>query len=155
MIQENPTSIAGEIEQTVAAIFEAMMGIGVQPISAVCLPRQREMATIHFSGSWKGVLTLELGESEACRFAARFLSTEVAEAVDNDVRDVLGELANMIGGNLKCILAPGAVLSIPEVICGSDFSVRICGRTVAERQAFRCEDGTFWISLFETPQNES
>ncbi len=41
----------------------------------------------------------------ACQFAGRFLSVDAPESVNDDVRDVLGELANMIGGNMKSALA--------------------------------------------------
>jgi chemotaxis protein CheX len=69
------------------------------------------------------------------------------DAVDDVVRDVLGELANMIGGNLKCILVPGIRLSMPSVVDGSDYSLRVCGAEVRERLAFQCGEGTFWITV--------
>ena len=33
-----------------------------------------------------------------------------------DVADVLGELANIVGGNVKAMLPPGASLSLPRVV---------------------------------------
>ncbi len=56
---------------------------------------------------WNGAVLLECDRRQACRFAGRFLSMDPPETVDDVVRDVLGELANMIGGNLKCILSHG------------------------------------------------
>jgi CheY-specific phosphatase CheX len=66
--------------------------------------------------------------------------------VDDVVRDVLGELANMIGGNLKCVLTPGIRLSMPSIVDGSDYSLRVCGAEVPERLAFQCAEGPFWIT---------
>ena len=69
------------------------------------------------------------------------------EAVNDDVRDVLGELANMIGGNIKSAVATGLTLSMPSVTDGSDYGVRICGSEVQDRLGFECAEGPFWITL--------
>jgi CheY-specific phosphatase CheX len=71
-------------------------------------------------------------------------------AVDDVVRDVLGELANMISGNLKCVLTRGIRLSMPSVVDGSDYSVRVCRTEVRERLAFQCAEGLFWITVLST-----
>jgi CheY-specific phosphatase CheX len=70
--------------------------------------------------------------------------------VDDDVRDVLGELANMIGGNMKCGMTTGVSLSMPTVMEGRDYDMRICGSQVLERIAFQCADGHFWVTVLST-----
>jgi CheY-specific phosphatase CheX len=70
-------------------------------------------------------------------------------AVDDVVRDVLGELANMIGGNLKCILNHGTRLSMPSVVDG-DYTLRVCGAASQERLAFSCDEGVFRVSVLTT-----
>jgi CheY-specific phosphatase CheX len=70
--------------------------------------------------------------------------------VDDVVRDVLGELANMIGGNLKCVLTRGIRLSMPAVVDGSDYSLRVCGAEIRQRIAFQSAEGTFWIAVLTT-----
>ena len=147
------STIVDELGQTVATIFQTMIGMEVAPHGGAGSPTANRLAaTVHFSGSWSGVLLLEMDPLHACRIAARFLSMETPAAVDDDVRDVLGELANMIGGNLKGSLSPGALLSIPEVIDGSDVSIRICAKVCA-RQLFSCDEGVFRVSLIQTPPN--
>ena len=69
------------------------------------------------------------------------------ETVDDVVRDVLGELANMIGGNLKCVLTRGIRLGMPSVVDGSDYSLRVCWAEVRERLAFGCSEGPFWVTV--------
>jgi hypothetical protein len=63
---------------------------------------------------------------------------------------VLGELANMIGGNLKCVLTRGIRLSMPSVVDGSDYSLRVCGAEIRERLAFGCAEGPFWVTVLAT-----
>jgi CheY-specific phosphatase CheX len=84
----------------------------------------RITSAVHLSGGWEGALMLECSRSQACRFAARFLSMKPADQVDDVVRDVMGELANMIGGNLKGILTNGLHLSMPSVVDG-EYSYRV------------------------------
>jgi CheY-specific phosphatase CheX len=62
----------------------------------------------------------------------------------------MGELANMIGGNLKSVLPRGASLSMPSVVEGSKYSVRVCGANRNKRMSFESPDGTFWVTLVET-----
>jgi chemotaxis protein CheX len=90
---------------------------------------------------------LECDVRQACRFAGRFLSVDPSDTVDDVVRDVLGELANMIGGNLKCVLSQGIRISMPSVMDGSDYSLRVCGAEVRARHAFQCADGLFWVTV--------
>ena len=94
-----------------------------------------------------GQVLLECNQRQACRFAGRFLSMKPSDTVDDVVRDVLGELANMIGGNMKCGMTPGVRLSMPTVLDGSDYDLRVCGSQVSERLAFRCEDSHFWVTV--------
>jgi chemotaxis protein CheX len=102
------------------------------------------------TGDWNGAVLLECDRGQACRFAGRFLSMDPPETVDDVVRDVLGKLANMIGGNLKCVLTRGIRLSMPAVVDGSDYSLRVCGAEVRERLAFQCAEGLFWITVLTT-----
>ncbi len=43
------------------------------------------------------------------------MGMEVDEVTEDDVADALGELANMIGGNVKSILPELSALSLPHV----------------------------------------
>jgi chemotaxis protein CheX len=74
------------------------------------------------------------------------------DTVDDDVRDVLGELANMIGGNMKSGMATGVRLSMPTVLDGSDYDLRVVGSQVKERLSFQCADGYFWVTVLSRGQ---
>jgi len=142
---------AAEVAQIVESVFSTMLGLAVAADGASWMPGEdRLTAAVHMAGDWNGAVLLECTRRQACRIAGRFLSMETPAAVDDVVRDVLGELANMIGGNMKCVLIPGIRLSMPCVVDGSDYGVRICGATMRERLGFDCDDGTFWITVLDT-----
>jgi len=137
-----------ELAQIVEYVFRAMVCLEVSATDQSWIPEgDRLTATIHLAGDWKGALALECGHKQACGFAARFLSMERPEMVDDVVRDVLGELANMIGGNLKCVLAGGLRLSMPSVVDGANHNLRVCRAGVRERLVFECEEGAFSVAV--------
>jgi len=138
----------GELAQIVGYVFKTMVCLEVSESGQPWNPAgDRLTATIHLAGDWKGALALECGRKQACAFAARFLSIEEPEKVDDVVRDVLGELANMIGGNLKCVLAGGLTLSMPCVVDGADHNLRICRAGVRERLVFESVEGAFSVAV--------
>lgn len=142
---------ANELTQIVESVFAAMLSMEVVECREPWYPGgDRLTAAVHLAGEWDGVVLLECDRGQACRFAARFLSTETPVAVDDVVRDVLGEMANMIGGNLKCILRRGIRLSMPSVVDGTHYSVRVCGSRVCEQLAYRCDDAPFWVTVLST-----
>jgi chemotaxis protein CheX len=141
----------GEVEHIVESVFETMLGLELCDGGAPWFPSaDRVTAAVQMTGDWNGAVLFECDKRQACQFAGRFLSMDTPEAVDDVVRDVLGELANMIGGNLKCALAQETQLSTPSVVDGGAYSLHICGARIRERCSFHCVDGTFWITVLST-----
>jgi CheY-specific phosphatase CheX len=136
------------VAQIVESVFITMMDLEVLPGETPWGPSQDQLTSaVHLSGEWNGALLFECNRWQACRFAGRFLSMDPPQTVTDDVRDVLGELANMIGGNLKCGLTTGLSLSMPSVTDGSDYAMRVCRSQVQDRLAFECAEGPFWVTL--------
>ena len=52
----------------------------------------------------------------AQRAAAAFLAMDEDEVAEDDVVDVMGELANIVGGNVKSMLPSGCFVSLPHVV---------------------------------------
>jgi chemotaxis protein CheX len=71
---------------------------------------------VSITGSWHGHLVYACSTLAAKRAAAAFLAMEVDEVGQEDIQDVLGELANIIGGNVKAMLPNGCFLSLPTVV---------------------------------------
>lgn len=149
MLTESSIEIQmGELAQVVGYVFQTMLCLEVSESDEPWIPgREQLTATIHLAGDWKGALALECGHHQACVFASRFLSMDPPEVVDDLVRDVAGELCNMIGGNLKCVLAGGLKLSMPSVVDGADHRLRVCRAGVKERLVFECVEGAFSVAV--------
>ncbi len=77
--------------------------------------RHEVTAWVSVSGGWQGLVVLACSSATASLAAASLLGTPLAEVTHGDVRDALGELANVLGGNVKSLLAPSCTLSLPGV----------------------------------------
>ena len=137
-----------DLETVIASVFVTMMGLDVRPSPELC-PGADGMLTaaVYLTGEWVGAACVHVGPEQACAFAGHFLGMPSPEAVSDDVRDVMGELANMIAGNLKCTLAPGIRVSVPSVTDGAEYSLRVCRAREVIRAGFDTDAGPCWISL--------
>jgi chemotaxis protein CheX len=77
-------------------------------------------SSVSITGSWTGHIVFASSTTAARRAAAAFMAVEPDEVSQEDVADVLGELANIVGGNVKAMLPPGAYLSLPQVVLASE-----------------------------------
>jgi chemotaxis protein CheX len=143
------TQVTAEmVGQIVESVFITMLNLEVLPGQEPWSPSNDQLTSaVHLSGEWNGAVLLECNRWQACRFAGRFLSMDPPESVNDDVRDVLGELTNMIGGNMKSAVTTGLTLSMPCVTDGSDYGLRVCGSEVQDRLGFECVEGPFWVTL--------
>ena len=73
-------------------------------------------SSVSITGSWSGHVVYAPLDAAARRAAAAFLAMEADEVGEEDISDVLGELANIVGGNVKAMLPPGCLLSLPQVV---------------------------------------
>jgi len=51
---------------------------------------------------------------------------------------------------MKSGMSTGVRLSMPSVMNGRDYDVRVCGSEVQHRIAFQCDDGNFWVTVLAT-----
>jgi chemotaxis protein CheX len=73
-------------------------------------------AAISITGGWDATVTVELSADLAHALTTIMLG--FANVVDGDVADAVGELVNMIGGNIKSLMPGPSALSLPAVAAG-------------------------------------
>ena len=134
------------IEQIVQQVFQTMLNMEVQARELPWPPgRELVTASISLSGSWKGAVFVECGFQDAFLFTSRMLEIDPPTELNDDVRDALGELANMVGGNLKSVLPGGVDLSLPSVVWGSDYTVGMCRAGTTERWVVESPETVFSV----------
>lgn len=106
-------------------------------------------ASISIAGGWNGSLVLRVSRRLADDVAARLFATAPDATVsDTDVLDVLGELVNVVGGNVKALLPGPNTLSLPSP-CLDDVAPLAGGVSLVLRW------GPETLQLFMAPDTES
>ncbi|HKS99691.1 MAG TPA: chemotaxis protein CheX [Rugosimonospora sp.] len=75
-------------------------------------------ASVSITGAWHGHVVVSCSAQAAKHAAAALLAMDVPEVTQQDTVDALGELANIVGGNVKSTLPPVCAISLPHVISG-------------------------------------
>jgi chemotaxis protein CheX len=70
---------------------------------------------------------------------------------DQDVADALGELTNMIGGNIKSLIPGPSRLSMPAVTVGGSSTVRVPGAALLSTVSLACGGLPLTVSVWRTP----
>ena len=72
------------------------------------------------SGAWNGVVSVEIADAVAHTATQTMLGLGPDEQISTeDVADAVGELVNMIGGNVKSLMPGPSALSLPLVARGT------------------------------------
>lgn len=104
-----------DVAELTRAIWETVLGLAVEG------PFDREAdqldlsLSVDISGSWEGTVSLAMPQSLAVSAAAAMLAVPEEDVPPAELRDAVGELANMLGGNVKGILPGLNRLSLPRV----------------------------------------
>ena len=145
--------ISDNIVETTKEIFSSMvmMDISVSgPNTSESVPLQESISgVIGLAGTHKGVLAIHIPIKVALAITGSFLGMDVEE-LNEDVEDAVGELANMIGGNVKSILSERGrdiELSLPSTITGQQYDFQPTKEADRLIIPFKCDVGEFTIDL--------
>ena len=135
------------ISQITEAVFATMLELPIHATEPRFQDTHYELtAAVYYAGAWKGAVLLECSLGQAMDWGSRLMQIP-APVASEDARDSLGELCNVLAGNLKPLLPPGVGLSTPSVVKGADYTLRICGDTLCERLHFADPSGDFRVTL--------
>jgi chemotaxis protein CheX len=146
-------NIGNEIINGTKDVFSTMLMVDLENevvIENKRCPIQSNMTSmIGLGGEIRGLLAIHCPASVAKAITGAFLGL-VVEDLDDDVKDAIGEIANMVAGNLKVSYAKINIkieLAIPTSIIGESFHVS--GVADANRiiVPLKMADEIFWVEL--------
>jgi chemotaxis protein CheX len=120
-----------EIREVATGVWDAMLSM---PLDDYPGPKVAEYVTgcVQITGGWNGAVTVELSARFARAAAAALFALEEADVGEDEIRDAVGELANVVGGNIKALMPGGCQLSLPAVVQGRDDQLTVArGRLLA------------------------
>jgi len=106
-----------DLAEIARSLFDTMLGLPFEdecPTGCSDSSRQLE-AHISVKGCWSAEILVRAPEELARRIACVMFTLDDGELTDDDVRDALGEVANVIGGSVKGIVDCDCDLTLPTV----------------------------------------
>src|SRR4051812_2681989 len=107
---ETVLGIADQIWPSLVGDGEVFVPVPAPP------PAETVSAWVDITGPWTGSVVLTCAPATAEALTASVLMTRPPVVVDaDDVEDALGELANVLGGNIKSVLPGESRLGLPQI----------------------------------------
>ena len=106
-------------------------------------------AMIGLTGGFSAMLGIHCPETVGLAITGTMLDMEIEE-IDADVKDALGEIANMVAGGLKEKFAAEDIaleLAIPTAISGKSYTIASSTRSHRVVIPFSIEAGQFFIEM--------
>lgn len=104
---------------------------------------------VQLVGAWQGAVRVDCTPALAQRAASTFLGKPLGGVSLEEVRDTVGELANMAAGSVKALLPQPTHISLPSVADGNDYQLTVRGGRVFLQCPFECEGQRLIVSLIE------
>jgi chemotaxis protein CheX len=148
------TQLAQSLTDAVKEVFTSMLGTEIsiweeQTEPVLPTPHDGVLSIIGLAGQWVGSGVLFCQSRTACDLSTRLLMTEVTE-VNDDVRDAIGEITNMVIGNFKNCLESETVevrISTPTVIDGTHLKARNLSSEFTVSTWFAYEEHMFLVEV--------
>jgi chemotaxis protein CheX len=150
---ENELDLGKEIIAATQEVFSSMLMQDITGEDVTALGKsiiQSNMTSmIGLGNGIRGMVAVHCPAAVAKFITGSFLGMEIDE-LDEDVKDAIGEIANMVAGNLKIAYAGAGVnveLAIPTSVIGDSF--RVSGMVGATRHCvcFHVDGASFWVEL--------
>ncbi|MFH1982528.1 MAG: flagellar motor switch protein FliN [Pseudomonadota bacterium] len=139
---------------TVIELFDVMLGMQVEPVEEKEAPPSMEprmLGQVGFAGQVKGGLEIMVTESFAKIIACGMMGIKEEELEGEDeLKDVIGEVTNIIAGNLKAAFNDSGLncrISPPNITYGTDFNIETANMDRYETYAFAFDKHRIFVEV--------
>jgi chemotaxis protein CheX len=132
-------------------VFETMVDMEAAPCEAHSPGAEMNAiaSLLEYSEPCEGEMLIECSPNLAFHFTSRLMSIELPTELNPDVIDAMGELVNMIGGNLKALMPEETTISAPHVLTGKEIETLLALRQRISRVCFSVGHDHCCVSLLE------
>ena len=110
-------------------------------------------ACVQIGGAWEGAVRIDCCAGLAGTAAAAFFGVESSEVSREQVRDAVGELANMSAGSIKPLLARPCHISLPSVVDGDNYELTIRNSKVVLTSLLESNGQPLLVTVLEAERN--
>jgi flagellar motor switch protein FliN len=150
----NALDIKAQVSEAVLDVFDTMLSAELEPTDSIpseSLETVRNVGSVSFAGDATGMVSIHVGDHFSRVLAADMLGMEIDELEGEDeIKDMMGELGNIIGGNLKSAFTDAGLacaLSTPSFTTGTDFKIESLNMEKYERFAFKCDENIVFVEM--------
>ena len=138
------------LDASVEEVFRLMLGVECRRDALpVAVEKETVTAVVGFGGLLSGACVFRSGAKTALKIAAQMTGAEF-DAIDDTVKDGIGELCNMLAGAWKGKvpeLAANVGLSVPAVITGRDYNLHVQAPEFQVHHVYRFEESRFEVTI--------
>lgn len=139
--------IATSVTDSLINIFDIMLSMDLQlpdDQTQKITEGERIVGSVSVAGKVAGSINIEVSKGFSRKMAAAMLDVEPDEIEgEDDVEDVIREMCNMVGGNLKSAFCDAGLIcefSPPSFTTGDDFKIESLNTVRHERYVFSCDE---------------
>lgn len=148
---QTSTDVSSEnVRSMTQEVWSALLGLELTPapLEAALPVGPVLVAAVQISGAWQGTVQIECSHDHATAAAALMFASEAEAMSDEQTRDALGELANVLTGNVKSLLPGPSALSVP--VSGSAVGHQQQNATcLVHRLGFVAASGGLHVSIWK------
>jgi len=154
MAESGTFDIKDSIATSVAELFDTMLDMEATPFDeqdVLPLDGRCIIGTLSFAGEVIGNIDIQLIDEASRIVTAAMLGMEPEDIEDEEeIKDVVREVCNIVGGNLKSgfeDVGLQCVISTPSITSGDDFEIETLNMDRYDKFGFRFEDQVLYVEL--------
>lgn len=139
-----------DLAEIVGTAISLMLGIDLgEPVDGELGATYEIGASVQLLGDWEGAVVVACSNDFGRQAAAEMFGTPADAITGEEITDALGELANMIGGNVKPLLPGAEHLSLPTVIQGRELHLNVPGTAPRVEVGYRQGDAEIAVRILQ------
>jgi len=146
--------IRSHIIDAIVDVFNTMMSMEVELFDSEppdTTGTGRMVATVNFAGNVVGLINIQVDSALSGLMMAGMRNIEPAEVEGHgEIKSVLAEISNIVGGNLKSALNDAGhrcAISTPSLTHGADFTIKSLEMEGVERFIFTHQENYFFVEV--------
>lgn len=146
--------IISSVGDSIIELFDTMLSMNVELSDRTPFKDSEDfklMGQISFTGNVKGNIQFQVANTFGRMMTAAMLGQALEQVQDlEQVKDVVGEMTNILGGNLKAAFCDTGLvceISTPSLTVGVDFQIEILNMDRYERFAFKLNDHDILVEV--------
>jgi chemotaxis protein CheX len=140
-----------EISQFVTDIWSTFLSMQVSPTDKHFKPKGKDntlVGCVQITGEWQGAVTLYASREIGKKVAATMYGLDETEVDKQQIQDVIGEITNILAGNIKSLLPSPCSISLPSVAV-TDYNLHHPGSEPITAVNFDCEGMPFLVVMLQ------